>query len=253
LINAIQYRTLKHIALENVSLGCIGAGSIFGFFIFSAVAKGFKNILLMDGDRFEISNLPKNPWLHPADDGISKVEFWKNKIHLMEEDVALKSCDLYFEDGTAHHILETSDIIILCVDNNRTRIKAQLFCIEQKKPLLDAASGIYADEQGNIIESGMRIKVYVPGGPCLYCQGTRVGTEESELLRNPGSYVIGSPQTRDTSINLNQAAGSLMSTILCKLCRGDKVPVEIRYDELQYELFTVSHSISSECELCMNT
>ena len=246
----ITYKLLKKEKPQELTVGCIGTGSLFGFFIFSAISRDFEKFLLMDGDSFEIKNMLKNPWFHPADQGMLKVKYWQSKINLYLPNATINTYPFFFNLKEHEDFIKKSDIIVLGVDNNSTRINVQLGCLRNSKPLIDTASGIYADEKDKITESGMRVRVYTPGNPCVYCQGTRVRADESEFLKSIPGYVIGSSTLKDTSVSLNQMAGAITSEILVRLCKGIEIPIEIRYDELKFNLFTISHFKDTECSVC---
>ncbi len=250
-VKEITYHKLMKKPPEDIKICCIGTGSLFGFFIYSIISRGYSDFILIDDDTYELKNLLKNPWLHPVDINKYKVDFWVDRVKMLNENIKIKSVKKRLTSKDID-LIEESDIIFCSVDNNESRLYIQQICINKAKPLVDAGSGIYADADGNIIESGMRIRVYIPDSPCLFCQGVRIMPFEKQKQRQSGNYVIGNPFIRDTSVNLNQIAGSISAVILDNLCKGKSVPVEIRFDELNLKLFNITHFKLKDCILCGN-
>ncbi len=171
--------------LENIQerrfciVGCGGVGSLFAEML---VRTGATNISLIDGDKVELKNLNRTPFIL-SDIGEYKVIALKDRLKSINNEIHVKAIDRHFgieiegdkDRQEVRDIVKNSDITLIAVDENKTRIECE--------KLLNTYSRKY-----------LVIGVEVNEGISRYAFGwmTRTPDNEKELKgygENNGSYM----------------------------------------------------------------
>jgi len=155
--------------ISNLSIAIIGVGGI-GSVICEGVARlGIKELLLIDPDKVEISNLNRLQGASINDVGKYKVDVMKANLEKYFNN--LIKIIVFKEDVQSEKIvmaLKSVDIIIGCVDNHATRYFLNRFSIQYLIPYLDAATRIIPNEKSTSVIG--RVGVVLPSiTSCMDC------------------------------------------------------------------------------------
>jgi len=195
-------RYARHIVLPQIgragqekllasSVLVIGAGGLGSSAIAYLAAAGVGNIVIVEPDRVELSNLQRQILFETADIGRSKLEAARDRIEEINSDCRVDICAERFEANGAA-LVRKVDIVIDGSDNFATRFAASAVCLQEKKPLVSAAiSGFEAQLS--------TFKPYLKGAhPCYRClvpaAPKREITCEQEGIIGPLAGIMGSFQ-----------------------------------------------------------
>jgi len=246
--------------------GCGGIGAVFAQ---TAMHLGFSNFLLVDPDRVELSNFNRLLGVRGSDVGRYKVEFLEQTLLSFNPRAVVKTFPMAFqevrnapgtdaEDGqpgpAASSPLEEAEVLVGALDNNLSRLALQLFAAQSLKPLLDLGSGIVLSPTGTVQEKGAQVRFYVPGGPCLLCQGLKVrgSSETLEQARRGAGYVQDTELSPPSAVTLNTAIASMGLDLLVRYLINPSahLPRYLYYDELKYRLLQIEARSDPHCPIC---
>jgi hypothetical protein len=239
----------------NTTLAIFGCGGIGALFVQSAMHLGFSKFLLIDPDRVEPSNFNRLLGVRESDVGRYKVEFLKQIILSFNPQAFVKIFPTNLQNLVdTPGMLPTPEVLIGGLDNNLSRLALQLFAAQQGKPLLDLGSGIILSAEGTILEKGAQARFYIPGGPCLLCQGLKVQgySETLEQARRAAGYVQNTDLSSPSVITLNAVIANIGLNMLISylINPGDKHPYYLYYDELNYRLLPIEVDSDPWCPIC---
>ncbi|MHA1895419.1 MAG: ThiF family adenylyltransferase, partial [Candidatus Helarchaeota archaeon] len=146
--------------IENTKILIVGAGGIGSEVVKNLVFLGFQNLIIVDMDKVEISNLNRQMFFDKSDQGKYKAETLVKKINKINPNGNYN----YINDkiqNVDRDIFENSDYIISALDNLAARIWLNESCVELKKTFIDGGAEGFIGH----------VQVVIPGiTPCLMCQ-----------------------------------------------------------------------------------
>ena len=123
-------------------------------------AAGIGNILLIDSERFELSNLNRQILGFQKDIGRLKAEVAREKLEALNPEVEITTKNVIITRNNVRELIHGSDVVVDCMDNWETRFIINEECVQEKIPLVHA--GIHG--------WGGQMTTIMPGkGPCLRC------------------------------------------------------------------------------------
>lgn len=130
-----------HHVMADKTFLIVGLGGLGGFIANAMVRLGARNVLLVDPDRFEVSNLNRQLYSDQATLGKYKVDVVKDALHAIDETVHIQT---YKE--TIQTLIETKtfkkiDAIFDAVDNIPTRLAIEAYATQLTVPLFHGALG----------------------------------------------------------------------------------------------------------------
>ena len=146
--------------LSNTKVVVIGAGATGNEVVKNLALLGIGNIMVIDSDIVEESNLSRTLFFNDLDIGKSKAEVITKKGHSLNPFINFKFIhgDVLFDVGLG--IFRRSDLIISCLDNIIARSQTGLFSKLSNKPFLDC--GIW--------EHGGEVRWFLPDSEtCFDC------------------------------------------------------------------------------------
>ncbi|MGI1671241.1 MAG: molybdopterin-synthase adenylyltransferase MoeB [Neptuniibacter sp.] len=169
-------------------LGLGGLGSPVAMYL---AAAGIGELVLVDDDEVELSNLQRQIAHHSKRIGQPKVDSARNTIAALNPDVKVRTLFSRLSEEELTSLVATVDLVVDCTDNFSTRFAINRACFKHKKPLVSGAA----------IRMEGQIAVYDPVNPespcyqCLYKEGEDedLTCSESGVL-SPVVGVIGSIQ-----------------------------------------------------------
>lgn len=210
--------------LSEKKVGVIGLGSGGGFVALSLAMSGIKNLVLVDNDALDESNVAR----HVAD----RRYLGQNKAAAVADLILNRNpeAQLDVRQGLieAHwDILDDLDILIVAVDNEQVKYSINEKCLEKR--LTASYAGVY--ERG---EGGDAVIIKPFDGPCYACwsEQTREGVKISMNPTGELDYgMIGETGTLDSEpglwVHVTKVAGIQTDLIINELLRGTNVSEEM--------------------------
>ncbi len=148
--------------ISDTKIGIVGVGGTGSHMAEISVRMGFRKIVLVDGDKVEITNLNRQTLYDEEDVGIPKVKAAAGKMKKINGDVEIITHNTMINRENINDILGNVDVILDGTDSFGARGILNEFAIKNNKIL------IFAAVEGS---SGM-IKMIVPHKTaCLSCFG----------------------------------------------------------------------------------
>lgn len=199
-------------------LGLGGLGSPVAMYL---AAAGIGELVLVDDDEVELSNLQRQIAHHSKRIGQPKVDSARNTIAALNPDVKVRTLFSRLSEEELTSLVATVDLVVDCTDNFSTRFAINRACFKHKKPLVSGAA----------IRMEGQIAVYDPVNPespcyqCLYKEGEDedLTCSESGVL-SPVVGIIGSIQ----ALEALKVLASVGKTLACRLMLLDAKTMEWR-------------------------
>ena len=159
---------------------------------------GVGNLILVDRDVVDESNLQRQTLFDEKDIGKNKATAAEQRIKEINSEINVKTKVMHLGPKNVD-VLDSADIILDCTDNLQTRFLINDYCKKEKKPWIYAAA----------IKTSGYVMPILPEGPCLQC-----------FLSE------GSQETCDTVGVLNTITASIASlqvTLAIKMMLGTEI------------------------------
>ena len=214
-------------------LGLGGLGSPVAMYL---AAAGIGELVLVDDDEVELSNLQRQIAHHSKRIGQPKVDSARNTIAALNPDVKVRTLFSRLSEEELTSLVATVDLVVDCTDNFSTRFAINRACFKHKKPLVSGAA----------IRMEGQIAVYDPVNPespcyqCLYKEGEDedLTCSESGVL-SPVVGIIGSIQ----ALEALKVLASVGKTLAGRLMLLDAKTMEWRTLKLRKD---------PKCPVCSN-
>jgi molybdopterin-synthase adenylyltransferase len=172
-------------------IGIGGLGSAASIYL---TAAGVGELVLVDFDKVDISNLQRQIVHSDKDIGRLKVESAKDHLLALNPHVKLKLIDHALEDEDLLQEVEAADVVVDASDNFQTRFAINEACVKARTPLVSGAA----------IRFEAQLSVFNPAddnSPCYRClYGENVTVEETcteNGVMSPLLGIIGSIQAAE--------------------------------------------------------
>ena len=158
--------------------GVVGLGGLGGTVIEILARMGVGRLTLIDGDRFEDSNLNRQLLSSSANLGRPKAEAASERVAQINPSVDATVHACYLTEGNAAELLTGCDVVVDCLDNLRTRFEVEDACRRIGCPMVSAA---VAGTSGHLTaifpqDRGLRLVYGEPGSLPLKGAETALGT-----------------------------------------------------------------------------
>ena len=165
--NMRTFSPRDQIALLNARVSIVGLGGLGGAVVEILARIGIGKLNVIDGDRFEESNLNRQFLSTPAQMSKSKAEAAAQRIKTLNSAVAVNAHSRFLDTENGAALLRHSDVCVDCLDNLKTRFMLERLCKQIRSPLVSAAvagaSGqlttIFPEDQGLKLIYGAEEKV----------------------------------------------------------------------------------------------
>jgi adenylyltransferase/sulfurtransferase len=164
-------------------VGCGGLGVPVISYLAGA---GIGELILVDGDQLEASNLHRQTMYALTDIGAPKAELAAARVRALNPEVIVRPHVLRLDATNALALIGEADLVIDCTDNFSSKFLLNDLCVSAGKPVI--FSSVYQYEG--------QLQVVRPGGACLRCiwpEATRDGvvgncSEAGVLGPVPGTF-----------------------------------------------------------------
>jgi molybdopterin-synthase adenylyltransferase len=153
-----QFGGLGQQRLKAAKVAVVGAGGIGSAVIPALTCSGIGSLTIVDGDRVELSNLPRQPIYTSSQVGMGKSLLASHWVMSRNPHVEVRSIAERIETENATEILSGHDLVVDGTDNFATRLLVSDTCVALGLPLLSAAAQQF---QGQV--------AIFTGKPCYRC------------------------------------------------------------------------------------
>jgi molybdopterin-synthase adenylyltransferase len=165
-------------ALLRAQVGVVGLGGLGGTVAEVLARMGVGRLRLVDGDRFEDSNLNRQLLSTVEGMGQLKSEAARTRVDRINPSVDVTALTEFVTAENAGGVLEGCDVVVDCLDNLRTRFVVEDACRRIGCPLVSAA---VAGASGHVTtifpeDTGLRLIYGEPGQLPLKGAETSLGT-----------------------------------------------------------------------------
>ena len=160
--------TRAQAAIAALRVAVVGVGGVGSQLAQGLAYLGFRDVLLMDDDLVEITDLNRMVTAGYADIGQPKTQVTRRRMRAVDPLADVKTTGGLRATGE-HPELDDVDLIIGCVDDDGPRNRLNQVAVRTRTPYLDIAAGA-ADSAVGLALAG-RVIVTTPLGPCLTCLG----------------------------------------------------------------------------------
>lgn len=198
--------------LRAARVAVIGAGGLGVPVLQYLAGAGIGQLIIVDGDRLEPSNLHRQTWYALADCGRSKAELAAQRVRALNPEVAVEAYPQRLAAANSTELLHDADLLIDCTDNFATKFLlndlAQTLC----KPAIFASVHQY--------EGQLQVVDPRRGSACLRClwpEATRdgvVGNCAEAGVLGPVPGVLGTLQALEALKLLLDLPGRLGDEVL---------------------------------------
>jgi molybdopterin/thiamine biosynthesis adenylyltransferase len=126
-------------ALLKAHAGVVGLGGLGGTVTEILMRMGVGRLTLIDGDRFEDSNLNRQLLSSIAHLGSDKAETARQRVGQINPSIAITSHSRFLKPENAAELLGGCDVIVDCLDTLRARFEVEDACRTLGRPMVSAA------------------------------------------------------------------------------------------------------------------
>jgi adenylyltransferase/sulfurtransferase len=137
----------------------VGAGGLGSNSAELLVRMGLGKVVVIDGDKVELSNLHRVRVYGDLDVGRAKVDLLQHRLGYSIEGADLETKKVRLEPGNALELLEGADVVLDGLDNMEGRYVVNDACLELGIPWV----------YGGVVATGGLVAPMPVGGPCFRC------------------------------------------------------------------------------------
>jgi len=224
-----QIGTEGQALLQNKKVAIVGIGALGTVAAELLSRAGVGNLILIDRDVVEPSNLQRQTLFDQKDLGKNKVTAAEQRINQINSEIKIKSHAVHLNSQNIN-ILQSADLILDCTDNLQTRFLINDYCKKEQKLWIYAAA---------IKTTGYVMPIF-PSGSCLQCFLTESNLETCDT--------VGVLNTITVSI------ASLQATLALKLLLGKEVEsILYHYDIWNQSFKKINIKANKNCPTCAGT
>ena len=187
-------------------MAVIGAGGTGSHAALALAYLGVGDVLVLDDDHAEVTNLNRLVTAGHADIGAPKNLVARRRMREIDPGLRVSALPALSPVG-AHPELDDVDLIIGCVDHDGPRDRLNQIAVDTATPYIDVATGIDTTTLPPTV--GGRAVLVIPGGPCLHCLGELDPAEISRWAKTPEQQTLdrvhgyGTPEPNPAVVHLN--------------------------------------------------
>jgi hypothetical protein len=244
------------VALQTTRVCIIGLGGIGAHVAQQLSYLGVEQVVLIDPDVIEASNLNRIVGAVPSDIGRCKVEVAADRYRAILPTAAVEPVVASVLDERIARWVISCDVALCCTDNHGSRAVLNWLAYQYFVPMIDMGIEIRVDENETLDAIAGRVQLVGPGMPCLYCCGSldmnRVREDfMTEEERAVDEYVVGGIVPQPAVVTFNGIVASLASSMLIGLTTV--VPIQARMqiiDMLKGQVRIAEAGAREDCPVC---
>ncbi|MBA3011998.1 MAG: HesA/MoeB/ThiF family protein [Proteobacteria bacterium] len=151
--NTFSLKDQEILARSHVAI--IGLGGLGGGVCEMLARTGIGTLTLVDGDRFDISNLNRQLLCREDLVGTSKAMAAKDRVKAINSSVRVNHWEVAADESNLHRMIEAADLVVDCLDTIESRFLLQAMARKASIPLVSGAiAGVFG-----------QLTVIFPGDP----------------------------------------------------------------------------------------
>jgi molybdopterin/thiamine biosynthesis adenylyltransferase len=245
--------------LESLKVAIVGVGGTGSLVAEQLVRAGVRDLLLIDHDDIEESNLSRTFGATKRDVNRHKVDVLAKYLNKISSPTISKDLRSAIKQPVLM-TLRDLDLVFSCVDNDRTRALLSRFAHQYLIPVVDLGTRLDA-RQGHITAAAGRMSILGNGLTCLRCSNhvnpERIRAEsmsrEERLVLQQEGYVMGIDDPAPAVVSLNTVVaglGAIAGLNLFVTLTGAAQAVDQIYDARSGSVFPVSPRHEPGCDVC---
>lgn len=250
--------------LSSAAVAVVGAGGVGSMVAEQLVRLGVTDLLVVDPDDVEATNLPRTVGAYDHHVGKPKVDalrehLWKSSP---TDDGTITTAHAPAEDVAER--LDDYDLVIGCVDRVSTRSFLNEYAVKHLTYYVDAGVRIDVDGDGDERTTTAMtgyVQLVAPGAnACFDCLGRhapgashveRLSPEERAAERERGYIADEALAPEPAVVHLNGVVASKAVSVVSKLVTGHAEPPDfVRYEDLENDMTELTTDPSERCPTC---
>ena len=134
-------------ALRNAKVLILGVGGLGNPASLYLAAAGVGTLYIADGDKIELSNLPRQILFSEEDINVNKADAAAEKLQQQFPDTTIEAIDDMLDKELCDYYLPQVDVVLDCSDNIATRYLINDACVQHKVPLIVGAATGFDGQQ----------------------------------------------------------------------------------------------------------
>jgi molybdopterin/thiamine biosynthesis adenylyltransferase len=204
--------------LHRLVFAVVGVGGTGSIIVEQLAHLGVQDLILLDFDRLEDTNLNRVVGARPLNVGEYKVNSASDLARRIREGINCTPIVGNVLNRTDARRLLDADFIFCCTDSHGSRHVLNQIAYQFMKPVIDVGVTIDARDKAAARVSG-RVQLLAPGMPCLTCQNL-LDPEQvrrdllSDEERSKDPYILGAHEPQPAVISLNGTVASMAVTMM---------------------------------------
>lgn len=250
-------------ALRALRVGVVGLGGVGSVVCAQLAHLGVGEIIAVDGDRVEASNVSRILGVRSGDNGkVHKTEVARRYVEQTGLPVTFRAVERYLQHRDDGRQLTGCDVILSCVDRHLPRALLNRLAYEALVPVIDMGSGFRVELSGRIVGAAGRVVIVGPGRPCLACWGhidpdalriEALSADDRAALAAEG-YVAGAEIPQPSVMPFNTMVAGAAVIELLRLVTGfagaDEPPQRLAFQFTEGTVRRNGLADASECQIC---
>lgn len=221
--------------IESQRVGVVGAGGL-GSQVCQALAyTGVRDIAIVDDDQLDDTNMNREAGAFQEDVGKLKAEVIGDLVRRINPDAEVQVIAKNLRTREAMAALIERTVLFGCVDHDGPRLVLTDLAAAYAIPLVDTATEIFPEKDGQPFHFGGRVVVARPGDFCLFCAAQidrelakeDLETPEIRTLRRKHGYGIGEDVPTPSVFALNGAIANLAVMEFIAMTTGIREPARM--------------------------
>jgi hypothetical protein len=197
--------------IEAQHVGIVGLGGVGSQVAQALALPGVRRFGLIDDDRIDETNLNRVAGAFPTDVGRLKVEVARDHILKINPEADVQVFPQNLRTREAMEFLTGCSTIFGCVDHDGARLVLTELAAAYRVPLIDIATEIFPEAEGQAFDFGGRVVIARPGDYCLSCADQldrelakeELETPEIRAARRKHGYGLGKDVPAPAVFSLN--------------------------------------------------
>ncbi|MGX4690707.1 ThiF family adenylyltransferase [Streptomyces sp. JNUCC 63] len=201
-------------SLRRLRVAVVGLGGVGSILVEGLARLGVGELVLVDDDTVDPTNLPRLVAAEPDDPGRPKTDLAVRNARRANPEICLTILRKRAEDPEASRQLARCDWIFLAADGDAARYAVNAAAQQYLIPATQAGVKVVVDAEGGVGQIHTATRLITPGASCLWCSGlidpTRLAVDmQPAREREAARYVPGVPAPSVISLNSLAAAEAL--------------------------------------------
>lgn len=122
--------------LQKATVMIVGCGAVGSFAVEALARAGVGNLIIIDSDVIEVSNINRQIFATDTAIGMPKVDVARARIHDINPDIHVTATRTFFDDSTELNV--TPDFVIDAIDTVPSKIALYKWCVARNIPFISS-------------------------------------------------------------------------------------------------------------------